>query len=649
MGRSISQLPLVQTASASDLVAIWAARNGADSRVPAAGLPLSTAAQQAIDALRSEMLVGTGTYLRAMDYIDDSEKLEVRNPAGTGGRDLAGKIQAALDAAYLLTGTDQDGAGGHGVCMDFDPGTWTFSTLQLKPGMALRGLVDRFEVRFKQTGSSQAPLIDILGRGQNQDVSGRRTAVVLERIDFNCNGNLDANGDPINGINLRVDPDNEGDDDSANRTGVIAREIQVGGASGWGLYNLKRGKVWLSMCQFAGNGLAPLLPNNKVGGLFSQGPDSFFYKVYCGNNGGPQLHIKSSATPTVLNVELGVSKQANLYPSFYSENNTDLMFGGGGNCTGWILIEGEEDDNTANEYDTECNINLHNFSMTFKDKTFKDEDGVAQILPGYVHLKNIRGVSIDNVRFKPATDDDIAVHHYTYRPTQIVYIQGARTRATLRGPLPPLADWRWPAGAPEAWPGAPPTNDYSSITNKKDQLTIQSSDPTDATHAHLLDRIKGLFNSLEIASGVKQTSAGVWDLTGGTILRPTSITTAVDITAGRNDLTASADTTLTFSGSPSNGTMTSLTIKATGADRVITLPASVVDMQTGNTVSSFTVKTNKSHVIGLMYMFGEWKVWGYPTRALIDKNYADDAAAAAGGVAVGEEYHNAGAMRVRLV
>lgn len=488
---SIHRLPTLQEARGTDLVALWSSSTGADSKIPASKLPISTAVQEALDDLLAR--VYTGAYVRAITLLDDDEIAEVRDPAGSTGRDLAPKLQQWLDAAYLLYGSDQSGAGGHGACMDFDPGTWSWSTLQVSPGQALRGLVDRFEVRVKQIASAQAPVIDILGRGQNQDVVGRRTAVILQRLDLNANGNLDSAGDPIDCIHLRVDPDNEGEDESANRTGLIAEEVQAGGASGWGLYNLKRGKMWLSKCQFAGNGLAPLLPNGKVGGLFSQGPDCFFYKVYCGNNGGPQMHIKSSATPTILNVEFGVSKQPADYPSLYLENCTDAMVGGGGNCTGWILIEGQEDDPTAKEYETECNINLHNFSLTFKDKTFVDEDDVVHTLPGFIVLKNIRGVAIDNVRVKAATDDDVGVHHFTHRPTQIVYIQGSRTRATWRGPLPPLDDWRWPAGTPEQWPGSAPTNTYDSITNKPDQLSILSNDPTDSTHAALIDRIKFLF------------------------------------------------------------------------------------------------------------------------------------------------------------
>lgn len=453
--------------------------------------------------------IGLGGGIRAMDLLTPEELAEVRDPDGTGGSNLGPKLQAALDEAYDEYGDDQEGAGGHGATLLLDAGTWTWDTMQLRPGMSIIGLVDRFEVRVKQLASARAPLIDILGRGQNQDVVGRRTAVVLERLDLNANGNVSLTNEAIDCIHLRVDEANDGDDESANRTGVIAREVQAGGASGWGLYNLKRGKLWLSMCQFAGNGLHPDLPNNKVGGLFSQGPDCFFYKVYCGNNGGPQHHIKSSATPTIINVEYGTSKQPHLYPSLWLEKCTDAMVGGGGNCTGWILIEGGENEPTANEYDTECNINLHNFSLTFKDKTFTDstvEPPVVHTLPGFIHLKHIRGVNLDNLRVMPANDDDIEAHHYTNRPTSIVYIQGDRTRATWRAPLPPLTDWRWPAGAPEQWSGSEPTNSYDSITNKPNQLSIQTSDPSDETHRHLFDRIGFLDNQGGIVGATDATS-----------------------------------------------------------------------------------------------------------------------------------------------
>lgn len=560
-------------------------------------------------------LSGSSGGIRAAGLLTEAELAEVRAESGASGTDLGPKLQAALDAYYDLNGSDQEGAGGHGACLILEPGTWTWSTLQLRPGMSIIGLTDRFEVRVKQHPDARAPVIDILGRGQNQDVVGRRTAVVLERLDLNANGNLDSNGDPINCINLRVDPDNEGDDESANRTGLIAKEVQAGGASGWGLYNLKRGKMWLSMCQFAGNGLAPLLPNNKVGGLFSQGPDCFFYKVYCGNNGGPQMHIKSSATPTVLNIELGVSQQADIYPALWLENCTDAMVGGGGNCTGWILIEGEEDTISANEYDTECNINLHNFSLTFKDKTFKDANGVVQTLPGFIHLKNIRGVAIDNLRIKAATDDDIAVHHYTNRPTSIVYIQGARTRATFRCPLPPLDDWRWPAGAPEQWSGSAPTNTYDSITNKPDQLLIQSTDPTDTTHAHLFDRIRFLSNEAGIVGttdGTSKASGLLGEVLSGAVNSgaAVSLTTATVANLSNAALTAGnwmVYGTVQFVGSGATVTKIEAAISAANSD----IPASTAERFSAQAMSLTTFTGELGSLkIGPYYL----KVTGNATR-----------------------------------
>lgn len=589
-----------------------------------------------------------GAYVRAIDLLTPTELAAVRNPNGQGGSvDLAPKLQAWLDAAYLLTGSDQSGSGGHGCWMDLDAGTWLLSTLQLRPGMTVAGLADRFEVRLKQTSTSRAPLIDILGRGQNQDVIGRRTAVHLYRLDLNCNGLLDLAGDPVNGINLRIDPDNgEIDDRDANRTGLIAEEVQVGGASGWGCYNLKRGKLWLSKCQFAGNGLALLLPNGKVGGLFSQGPDSFFNKVYCGNNGGPCMHIKSSATPSITEIELGVSKQPGTYPSLYIENCTDAMIGAGGNCNGRILVEGEEDDSGANEYDTETRINFYDFGMVFKEKSFVGDDLVYHDLGGYFTLKNIRGVNIENIRFMPATDDDIAEHHYIYRPTNIIEIVGARTRATFKGPLPPLNDWNWPAGTPEEWPGSEPTNDYDSITNHPARLLIQTTDPSDTTHANLFDRIRGLYETLNIDGVVEQP--------GATVVPKTEMPAAeIDVLQARNNVTLTGNQTWTFSDvAPTNGTTCGVTVKASGADRTVTLPAGIVDLTTGASVTAFTVIQNRRHWVAFFFLDANWYIAGYP---MVDPlananlgNFADDAAAAAGLVPIDGFYRTGSILKKRI-
>lgn len=593
MGRSIHSLPTLASMSSADMIAYFSAAAGSDAKAPASALPISDAVQTALDTLRDEVMFG-GAYIRAITlFADDATALaEIRAPSGsTGTVDLAIKMQAALDAAYLLYGSDQSGAGGHGVCMDLDPGTWTISTLKLKPGMALRGLSDRFEVRIKQLAATQAPPIDILGRGQNQDVVGRRTAVILERLDINANGQLDAIGDPINCINLRVDAANEGDDDSANRTGLIACEVQAGGATGWGLYNLKRGKIWLSKCQFSGNGLAPLLPNGKVGGLFTQGPDCFFHKTYCGNNGGIQMHIKSSATPSVVEVELGTSKQPDLYPTVLIERCTDVTFGGGGNCTGWIQVIGAEDDTAANEYDTECRITFYDFVITLKDKSFTKADNTIFTMNGAFSLENVRGVHIQNVRVKPATDDHVVGgHHYTNRPTNIVYIKGARTRATWFGPLPPLDDWNWPAGTPEVWPGTPPTNTYDSITNKPNQLLICTTDPTDTLHAWKYDwisffqngGIRGKTDGSAVQAGavgeyVKSEQTTPQALTTGTILSLANIA----LTAGTWEIRGIVNYTGTAA------TVTSSEATVDSANNVIT--SANPDRYSGNGRSLTTV------------------------------------------------------------
>lgn len=451
----------------------------------------------------------SGACIRAIDLITAEELAEVQDMENNPTTDLAPKLQAWFDAALNVYGDGAEGTGGRGARMELDAGNWRISTLQLRPGCSLVGRASRYEVRILQTADAQAPVIDVLGRADNTDVVQRRTEVFLQNLDINANGNVDALGDPINCINLRAentsdDPDDP--DDLVNRTGVIAWLVQAGGASGYGFYSLKRGRNWIHECQFTGNGMEG---TNNCGGVFAQGPDQLFFKSYCGSNYGHQLHIKSSATPMVVEVELGTSKQPQNYASLYMENCTDSVIQGG-NCTGVMLFEGQEDDNTANEYDTETRINLSNVVFTFKDKSFTDAtDDTVHTLPGFIHVKNLRGLYINGCRFKPATDDDIAVHHYTNRPTSIVYIQGARSRAVFNGPLPPLDDWNWPAGTPEQWAGVP-TNTYDSITNKPNQLLIQTTDPTDTTHAWVMGSIKFLSNrGVQGAAGGTSVSAGL--------------------------------------------------------------------------------------------------------------------------------------------
>ena len=485
----------------------------------------------------------TGAVCRAITLLTPEELAEVQAAQdGVPSIDLAPKLQAWFDDALAVYGDGTSGTGGRGARMELDAGDWLISTLQLRPGCSLVGRASRYEVRLLQTNDSQDPIIDILGRADNTDVVQRRTEVYLENLDINANGNLDALGDPINGINLRAEGTDGDDpvdpDDLVNRTGVIAHRVQVGGASGYGFYSLKRGRNWLHECQFAGNGTAG---ENNCGGLFAQGPDQLFVKCYCGSNYGHQLHIKSSATPMVVEVELGTSKTPQTFVSLYMENCTDSVIQGG-NCTGQMLFEGQEDDNTANEYDTETRINLSNVVFTFKDKTFTDQDtDIVYTLDGFIINKNLRGLSINNCRFKPATDDDIAAHHYTNRPTYVVYMQGVRSRAVFNCPLPPLDDWNWPAGTPEVYAGTP-TNTYDSITNQPGRLLIQTTDTTEDTHAFLFERIRFLYGGgiVGITDGSDVDAGIVGELFSTEVDSgaPVALTTATVASLGSVALTA---------------------------------------------------------------------------------------------------------------
>lgn len=585
--------------------------------------------------------------VRAVWLLTPAELAEVQNPRATPTIDLAPKIQPWLDAALGLYGDGTAGKGGRGCKIYFDAGNWLFSHLDLRPGVQMIGCSSREEVQFKQTADYNADhFITILGHLLNSDQIQRRTEVFIQDISFEANGLLDANGDPLDCMHSIPEVfDGSDPDDLVTRTGVIGYRFSCSGASGYGYYSKKRGKNWLHECQFSGNGTAG--HDNLSGGLYIQGPDSKFEKVYCGSNYGHQIHVKSSETPQFFDIELGVTKSdPTQYVSMYVELCTSF-FAIGGNSTGPWLIEGGEGDTTLAEYGVNTWITVRDVTFTFKDKTFTDHDSaVVKTLPGYVWLKNIKGVCIDLCHFHPAYDDNTTnpmTHTVNHRPTKIVDVTGARTTGNLRWAAPPVTDEMWPAGTPEDSPGGAPADAYGTITNKKEQLTIQLVDSTIDSNAHRFYRIGGLFNDRLVMLGQTEQA-------GSTVATKTSMTTVIDVTKARNYVVLSADATWTFSDSaPTDGTICGVEVKASGADRVVTLPASVVDGDSGATVSTFTVSQNKRHYIGFFYFNNTWLIRGYPYNQFAGLgDYADDAAAAAGGVAIGSLYRTGSALKVRV-
>ena len=411
----------------------------------------------------------------AIELLDDAERAQVRDDTSLPTINVTEKLQSWLDAAYLLYGTGTPRKGGQGARMLFHPGQYLIHGLQVRPGMSLVGLASRYEVRLLQSATARQPMIDVLGRTSAPEDTQRRTDVFLQDLFIKCNGLAALDTTPIHGIWLRPE---DLETDEANRTGVIAHRVQCVGASGTGFHSEKRGRNWLHECQFTGNGQK---------GIFIQGPDCLLVKCYCGENGQQQIHIKSSATPMIDHLELGGGLNPQTYPALYVENCTDFVIQGG-NCTGWVQVDGGEGDPTSYDHGLHIRGLLANVVFTFKAKSFTDPSDVYHDLNGYIWVKNSRGLAVRNCMFRPAevrlTDGGTGAvsYRYQYRPLNVLYVQGAESFVSFDCPLPALTDPLWPAGTPAQWPGSQPTNTYDSITNKPAQVLLQFTDPTaDAT------------------------------------------------------------------------------------------------------------------------------------------------------------------------
>lgn len=592
-----------------------------------------------------------GATIRAITLLTPVELAEVLNPIVFPSINLDTRAQEWMDAAMALYGDGLTGAGGRGCRIEFDAGNWRFQHVDWRPGTQLIGHSSRFEVQFIQDPDyNDDHFQTILGHLSNSDVVQRRTEVLVVDISAEANGLLDADGETLNCWHSEPEifDDDTDPDDAVTRTGIIGHRMSGAGASGWGYYSRKRGKNWLNDSQFTRNGTAAD-PDNS-GGVFIQGPDCYLKKVYCGSNYGHQEHVKSCETIDISPVELGTTRSD---PTQYKSLYLELCTSGRvslGNCTGVIKIEGGEGDTAANEYGINTWLTVSGVQMTFKNKTFTDFDSqTVMTLPGYIELKNIKNVQILDCTFHPAYEDDDGAdpmtHTVTHRPTKFIHIQGDRTTGYFRAALPPPDDEMWPAGTPEDAPGGPPADPYGTITNKPDQLSVYITDQTDETHAHLFDRIRGLYDdTLEIAGVVEQA--------GAMTIPETAMTTVIDVTKMRNAVTLTTSPTWTFSDSTPPTTCFGVVAKASGADRTVTLPANVFDSQTGATVAGFTVLQNHRHWIMFEYLDANMYISNYPTIDPLANanlgNYANDAAAAAGGVAVDGFYRNGSVLMKRI-
>ena len=489
MTTALSQLPLASSLGDDDRIPSLSA-SGQKLAVP--GSLLATKA--ALEEIRAIAESPGDVLIYATSLLNEAELAEVRAAANLPTINITAKLQTALDNAYALYGTATARKGAQGVRMMFAPGQYLIDGLRLRPGMSLVGMASRYEVRIIQDDGARQPILDILGRTSSPEDTQRRTDVFLQDLFLKCNGLTAVDTSTINGIWLRPE---DLETDEANRTGVIAHRVQCAGASGSGFYSEKRGRNWLHECQFTGHGEK---------GMFIQGPDCLLVKVYCGENGHEQQHIKSSATPMIDHVELGGGANPQLYPALYIENCTDFVINGG-NCTGWVKVEGGEADPTSYDHGLHIRGTISNVIFTFKEKSFTDPDEVYSDLNGYIWIKNSKGLSIKNCMFRPAENrieesgtGNIS-YEYVYRPLYVVYIQGAESYVSFDCPLPALDDPLWPAGTPAVWPGSAPTNTYDSITNNPDQALLIFTDPTPESSAWVVNRLR-------VLSGIGGASAG---------------------------------------------------------------------------------------------------------------------------------------------
>lgn len=485
---------------------------------------------QALAELEQIAIAPGAALCYAMELLTDEERTQVRDADTIPTINVGAKLQAWLDAAYALYGDVPNRKGGQGARLLLHPGLWLVDGLQLRPGQSLIGLASRYEVRVIQSNTARQPLIDILGRASGTEDAQRRTDVYLQDLLLKCNGNKTLEGEPINGIHLRTE---DGVTDEVNRTGVIAHRVQCVDSSGTGFYSKKRGRNWLHECQFTGH---------AEEGVFIQGPDCLLIKVFCGETGKTPLHFLSCGTPMIDHVELGTSRKPQQYPSLHIEACADYVISNG-NCTGWMLIEGGEDDPTHELYGVSQRGTVANVIFTFKDKSFQDDADVFYDLNGYIVVKNAKGPAVRGCHFRPAelriTDGITGAvsYQYTRRPLSIVHIQGAGSSGmSFDCPLPALTDPLWPAGTPSTWPGSVPANSYDSITNKPDQALIFFTDPSPAASAWVANRLR-LMDGLQ---GQRATQAPV----AGTVGEITRTETPAPVTLPPGAVTSLGSITL---------------------------------------------------------------------------------------------------------
>lgn len=135
----------------------------------------------------------------------------------------------------------------------------------------------------------------------------------------------------------------------------------------------------------------------------------------------------------------------------------------------------------------------------------------------------------------------------------------------------------------------------------------------------------------------------------GVTLRTTkgSKLTIAELDANFSAITASAETstanvvTINTRVSQSVIAFPNLTTTANGAGGVGLITSGALFVSGGLTISGSTTNHNTASFSGIVLASGS-------ANSVLASNYANDGAAAAGGIPIGGMYHNAGAIRIRL-
>lgn len=120
------------------------------------------------------------------------------------------------------------------------------------------------------------------------------------------------------------------------------------------------------------------------------------------------------------------------------------------------------------------------------------------------------------------------------------------------------------------------------------------------------------------ASSANPTLTGTVTLADGLLVTAAAMgANAIDVTQLRNTKTLAADTTFTFSGTPSDGAQWGLELTGDTSNRTVTLPASCVRADTGDAITSFVMPASRKSFVSFQRVGSVNYVDGIPGVAIM--------------------------------